>query len=113
MTEGELHWMAGFFEGEGCVLHYHYPGHTHRGLEINSTDLDVLERWMRLAECGDITPLDPRNGGKKMNYRWRVVAWADTWPLLVMLEPLMGRRRRTAMRTLLADPPRYKLRSVA
>lgn len=97
--------MAGLFEGEGCVMHYHYPGHTQRGLTLGMTDLGVVEKFARLAECGTITPRPYSDGRKTMHY-WMVRRWNDVWPLLMMLMPLMSERRAAAMQALLDDPPR-------
>lgn len=76
----EIAWAAGLFEGEGSIS----PSNRKRGLgkgirlQINMTDLDVLERFRDVVGCGYIYKSAPPDsckatrGQRKQMWKWYV-----------------------------------------
>lgn len=105
-------WAAGLFEGEGHVIHHQQVDKrkpnvtsTHRGLTISMSDRDVVERWMEVVGAGHMVKPYEREGQKTL-YTVKVYRWEDTMRVVNLLLPHMGKRRASAMRKLLADPPK-------
>lgn len=102
-TKG-IEWVAGLFEGEGCI--HHLPGKrgNMRRLSIGSTDLDVLQALQQAVGAGQIR-LDKQHGGRKPYWRWTSNRWRDVQRIGKALLPYLCGRRRAKMLTLLGDPP--------
>lgn len=105
----DLTWVAGFFEGEGCIsLDFQKKG-TRRCLSAVSTDLDVLNKLCRLAQCGKVYKRGPGQPGKtrprKQQWYWKVSNWPEVLALGILLLPHLCSRRAAKMRLLLASPP--------
>jgi hypothetical protein len=120
-------WAAGLFEGEGSVIHWQRseepgrrPGGKVRGLALKMTDRDVVERFARITGCGSVTVQERRNQRDsrrfdKTLYVWQARNWQEIEPVLRLMVPYMGIRRRAKMESLLADPPttgRYRTHCV-
>lgn len=112
----EFAWACGLFEGEGSVVnrenrYTHYERGPsvarNRGLCLSTTDRDVLERFCRIVGVGKIGPQRVRPGCKPL-FRWTVSRWCEVQPLAAAMLPLMGDRRATAIRALLANPPKAR-----
>jgi len=89
LTDPQIAWAAGLFEGEGCI--YHAGGTTYI-LQVAMTDKDVIDK------LNTIFPgrLDITHAGKsyrKPLYRWRVGKREDVSYLLGKLLPFFGDRR--------------------
>jgi hypothetical protein len=93
-------WLAGYFEGEGCVylsrtrqtsggriLLHQYPA-----VVIVSTDLDVLERVREITQMGTLT-VQSNKKSKKMCYQWRAYGISNTQQFFRWVEPWLGKRR--------------------
>lgn len=112
LTDEEIGWLCGLFEGEGSILHYQTPVKgtsrmtTTRGVAVGMTDEDVLRRFHRLVGCGTVYGWDSSNKKHKKVWMWRCSKWVDLKPLLELLEPRMGVRRKDKIRLLLLDPPK-------
>ena len=86
-------WFTGLFEGEGCI--HKDPRSNSIRLTLNSTDLDVLERFASMAGCGTLKPINfPK---KRQHYKpawvWCLHTAVDVKRLLVEMLPLLGERR--------------------
>lgn len=88
-TRDEWAWLAGLFEGEGCIL---LTAKNSVTLTVKMTDLDVLERAARVAEAGSfMAPVD-REGTKRL-FTWQVSCSDDAERLLNEMLPWFGERR--------------------
>lgn len=106
--EAKIAWMAGLFEGEGCIRRPisrtanrgYYSGF---GLDISMTDLDVLEQFADFAGGGRIDgPLKPNGLGKKMYYKLRIRNNRAYFLLERMWPWLNERRKGQALKALMA-----------
>jgi hypothetical protein len=87
LTEGEVGWLAGLYEGEGyCGLR----GHTSFRVSITMTDLDVIDRIHKITGVG--TVLGPIDRGHKPIKIWSV-GGPDGIALLETILPWLGERR--------------------
>lgn len=107
LQEVEIGWMAGLFEGEGCIQNMHDKRDVNKGtrtsrLRIGMTDLDVLEKFQDLAGCGKIyTDSKPKKENHKQSYIWQVGDKANVIRLLlIMLPHFCERRKQKAIETL-------------
>jgi hypothetical protein len=101
ITDAELGWLAGIFEGEGCIT-YRQPTRHEWALRVVMSDEDVVRRFHRLIGVGNVTGPYVYNGGKPL-WAWRAAAVADVLNAVRMLEPLMGDRRAARMRDCVYD----------
>ena len=88
MNEINSAWMAGLFEGEGCI--YKDPRYNSYRLSLNSTDLDVLQKLQTIAGCGSIRS---KKSEHKPAWDWRIYKRADVIRLLSAMLPHFGGRR--------------------
>ena len=88
MTALDTAWMAGLFEGEGCI--YKDPRCNSYKLSLNLTDLDVLQRLQTVAGCGNIRP---KKSPHKPAWDWRIYKRAEVIRLLSAVLPYLGNRR--------------------
>ena len=95
MTNTQLAWAAGLFEGEGSIsLKQSTPGRSIT-LSVAMTDYDVLERF------NSIFPgyLRPKNKGSnnpshyKPLWEWRLHKISDCYATLLAMMPFFGTRR--------------------
>lgn len=109
----DLAWMAGLWEGEGSfyiqtmnqwlaagqVVSYRYVR-----AQMTMTDLDVLERFQRLARFGTVTERLDRGPaqGLKRQFVYHVHAQDQVRSLASWLYPLFGERRRAQVDAILA-----------
>lgn len=109
MTSDQAAWLAGLFEGEGCI---EYTGKYGVRLCIGMTDPDVVQRVRELAG-GTITvqqqgPRDPGGAVPKPRHAWRLSSMREIKPLLEVLLPWLGERRsakaRGALERMAASP---------
>lgn len=88
----EVAWAAGLFEGEGCISKQ--SGATKRcvRLNIDSTDLDVLERLPRIFTVGTITgPTCIAN--RKPIWHYNINKQGDILMVMELIGPFLGKRR--------------------
>lgn len=96
-------WLAGLFEGEGCI------GWSDKGqaaLTLASTDLDVIERVHQVVGLGSVVAKEPRTSNRKPYWIWKVGSQADFLSVADTIQPfLMSRRsaRLDEVRALLAQ----------
>jgi hypothetical protein len=93
MTETEAAYIAGLFDGEGCVTYKKYKEKKKNGtydcwrisMEIAMTDRSVLVWLTEVLGCGTLNK-KPRKNGHKMQYRWRCV-FRDAFHVCCLLFP--------------------------
>jgi hypothetical protein len=98
---GMVGWAGGIFEGEGCVSmrlsssrnqNKRYPG-----MSVVSSDLDILEKFMEIVDCGTIHTRKSKNKlGKKKIWVWQIGSRRDVSKVVKMLWPYLGERRKKA-----------------
>jgi hypothetical protein len=84
MTDTEIAYIAGLFDGEGTITYKKYNERKKKGnkvkyydcwrisMEIAMTDKSVLVWLHEILGCGTVNK-KPRKNGHKMQYRWRCV----------------------------------------
>jgi hypothetical protein len=88
-NHAELAWAAGLFEGEGHIAWNKASVH----LEMNMTDLDVLERFRDIVGVGSINPKKVKDGNKPM-WRWLVSGKPRVQIILMDFIPWFGAHRK-------------------
>lgn len=87
LTDGEIGWLAGIYEGEGyCGL----KGHTSFAVSITMTDLDVVDRIHKVSGVGTVR--GPYDRGNKPYKIWQV-GGPDGVAFLEAVLPWLGERR--------------------
>jgi hypothetical protein len=100
MTSQQVSWLAGLFEGEGCVLLFPKG---REALNLQMTDEDVVRRAHAVSRVGHVYgPVQPKGPNRKPVWRWHVRKSSDVAGLAMTMYPLLGARRRAAVRKMLA-----------
>lgn len=106
MSDADIAWAAGLFEGEGYITIFQMEGHVLPliRLGITMTDRDVLERFCRIVECGRVTG-EHRFGrpNHKPTYRWAIGNRRDVERILLAFRPWLGERRGAKADLMLAE----------
>ncbi len=102
MTEVELAWAAGLFEGEGCFTFSKMKNRKNSikvSAVIGMTDKDVLDRFASIMGFGNIKgPYKSSYPTCKPRYTWEVQSQPDVLRTIDLLLPfLMSRRRDKAL----------------
>lgn len=93
-------WLAGILEGEGCFTFY--PNRQTRtsvkpsgafGVEIQSTDQDVVDRVESLVGTGSRSIRCMTNPNHRDAYSWKLSRRADVLSVLLAIRPYMLSRR--------------------
>lgn len=87
MTDIELAWCAGLFEGEG------YVRTADNALGLNMTDFDIVQRFHSLIAAGHLYVYESTNPKHKSIMHCRVWKQADIRRLLTAFMPFLGERR--------------------
>lgn len=88
MDQIDIAWLAGVYEGEGCLS---INGKAVR-IIIQMTDEDIIRRIHSLTGCGRVAVYPhPKH---KTVYRWTVNNRSCVARLLLAMAPLLGERRR-------------------
>lgn len=103
LTDLELGWVAGLYEGEGCcvlgtsryVCRDGTTGATGARASISMTDRDVIERLEALWPCtnGVYVRQKVEKPGYKTQYVWRIGRRDHIVPFLRAILPFLGERR--------------------
>lgn len=88
MTDVEVAWFAGLFEGEG-TLTTHQTGWT---LKVLMTDQDVIWRIKEVTGVGTLLAVAVR-GNRKPAYRWATSRRDEIKELVLAMRPWLGERR--------------------
>ena len=110
MTELELHWLAGWLEGEGCFgVSKRRSSSLHFYVSVNTTDRDVAERAASLLKV-NVRPQKPKTYGlsKKPLYHLSLGRMTEAISLMRQLLPIMGERRSAKIRSLLSLYENYR-----
>ncbi len=85
LTELEIAWMSGLFEGEG------YIDVKHRQISVKMTDEDVVRKLSNFWDA-KVTPIKAANERCKPQYKV-VSCWGSARNLLLLMYPHLGIRR--------------------
>lgn len=102
MTNEEIAWVAGVFEGEGTFTYRTYSGTGRKQitLRVVMTDLDVIQRLHSYTGLGNVYgPYTPsqltKNGSlRKASYHWAVTKQSDVILLGELMRPWLSERRK-------------------
>jgi hypothetical protein len=83
-------WASGLFEGEGCISHStkNLPR-----LYIGMTDKDIIERFVKIVDCGKITIRTRKDPKHKPQWIWQIQKASEVNRILTMFLPYLGQRR--------------------
>jgi hypothetical protein len=87
----ETAWLAGLYEGEGCLYHRKDGGGYE--LVISMTDEDVIRKCQGVTGYGTLIHFERPEPGWKALWRWRVGRRDQIEDLLLAIRPHLGRRR--------------------
>jgi len=92
MTTTETAWLAGIYEGEGCLHKDKRKKATYR-INIVMTDKDIIERLVRVSGIGKVGSQTKQEAHHKDQYRWTVHKKQDIRSVLSSILPYLGDRR--------------------
>ncbi|AEK09399.1 HNH endonuclease [Mycobacterium phage LittleE] len=98
INEANIAWLAGLFEGEGCMSIAKNGG---TRLTIRMTDRDVIEQVFAMFPSTRIQVVEPQQDNWKTQYAWRVSDPSKVREILGLLLPWFGERRAARARELL------------
>lgn len=94
LTDAEIAWMAGLFEGEGCIYVLNQKNN-YWYLKVTMCDKDVVDRFYELAGCGNVKEdPPPKKENWSQSYTWLVGDRQNVRRLLLMFLPFLGERRK-------------------
>lgn len=110
MTEAEIAWLAGLFEGEGTCYRGVSKGTVYWQLNIRMTDEDVIRKAHAVSGFGRFRKIpNLYQRATKPLFWWGVTSRLELRELLPLLLPHMGERRAARFRECLewanAEPP--------
>lgn len=92
MCRGEdIAYVAGLFEGEGCIQPMPKNGRVAVRLVIKMTDLDPLERVQSIFGGTIRGPYQHTKG--KPSYCWALAGWEPVVAVMTRMAPWLGQRR--------------------
>lgn len=91
----DLIWLAGIFEGEGCITIR--AGKT-ATLTVSMTDEDVVLRVQQAAKLGTVNGPYNKGPGRKPMWTWDLHRREHVYALLVAMYPWLGNRRKEKAR---------------
>jgi hypothetical protein len=91
-TVADLHWAAGFLEGEGCFYRFRRPGAVSIGVGATQVDTEPLEKLQRLFG-GRITKKSMTARNRQQPHAWTVYG-ARAWGVALTLYTLLSNRRK-------------------
>ena len=105
-------WATGIFEGEGCIAWSKQKGQPR--LSVRMTDRDAVLRVYDTFGVGHLTgpyTSSTKNPDKPL-WRWRTSTIRDTYPVLELMWPYLGERRKARAKEVIQqyyDNPRKRV----
>ncbi len=90
-----LAYLAGLFDGEGCITKY--ASNNNWVVQVGMTDRDVIEY---LASLGGSMRVERKDPPRKTLYRWRLLAQAETQCFLTAVLPYLRVKQLAAQQCL-------------
>lgn len=93
LSPTEAAWLAGFVDGEGCLVLSRVGDRFNTSLEVSNTDRRLLARCRELANVGAVYNRPRvRSANHRPQFMWSVSARADLFALLPQIIPhLVGK----------------------
>lgn len=102
MVSTDAAWLAGLLEGEGSFLVYKTKGNSYPRVQLNMTDLDVVENAAALMGGNSVQV--HRAGDDRLKRAWSTkVTGKRALALMEEIRPWMGIRRGSKIDELLAQ----------
>lgn len=106
-------WLAGLFEGEGCVFIRKSDGRAPLAqVTISMTDEDVIRKAASVAGLGSVCgPFGPYTTPRKPLWKWQVARFEEAQAILGAMYPWLHSRRQAKIREVLGrlrDAPKPK-----
>lgn len=92
MDEIQTAWLAGLYEGEGC-LHRRRTNGTGYELTIAMADGDVVHRAHAITGLGRVQHIPAYHEGWSEKWAWRVGKREEIATVMRAIRPLLGHRR--------------------
>lgn len=90
MSQVDAAWVAGLFEGEGCIT---WTERGQAGMTVSSTDRDVIERLHAVVGFGSVVAKQPRTQNRKPYWLWKVGSQEGFLAVADQIEPFLMSRR--------------------
>lgn len=110
MTDMELGWLAGVFEGEGCVTASWPHGHLQYQAKVEMSDEDIVRRFHQVIGVGTVRakrsyPYEISKDGRpwKPMWTWVIGTQEGLLNFCALLQPMMGTRRAAKMAACISD----------
>ena len=103
-------WLAGFFDGEGCV---YIPEKTGIALSISNTVRDVIFAIRNRLQIGTITETTFSNMNWRTKYSWQVKTYKEAGAFLKLIRPFLtikAAKADEAMARIEASQARFRTR---
>src|ERR1700739_1738674 len=98
MADLDWAWVAGLFEGEGCIGLQWRNGYPKPTIHIHSTDRDVLEKVVEICGGSVKGPYNNKRPNTKDYFTWGLFSKAGACGFLVAILPwLLSRRKARAL----------------
>lgn len=106
-TDGEIGWVAGLFEGEGCITiqygKYPEPRTVYPYVTLKMSDKDVVQRFYKIVGRGSRYTQE-RPSPRKDMYEWNLFPRAEVQEFIAIIWPYLGERRRARATELKISP---------
>lgn len=100
LTTTDIAWIAGLFEGEGCI---HIPSQRHGvSVRLKMADRDVVEALHALFPCPKIRVVKPHQPHHKYQYEWCLTNGERIVRFLEIVLPFLKERRSKKAHELIA-----------
>lgn len=109
MTPEDAAWVAGLFEGEGCVS-VHFPNKRKRpypSVYVGMTDLDVLQKFHKTLGRGNLIGPHTRQGNRKPLYTYQLFGWNNVKWFYSETRAWLCARRSAKFQEILAQEPTH------
>lgn len=96
LTEFDKAYIAGFFDGEGCIGYYNAskairkrPGYFHSSVGVCNTDPRVVIWIQEVTGLGRSSIIKLKGGNRKPAYQWQIGKKADVITFLATIRPYL------------------------
>lgn len=99
MSEGEIGYLAGLFDGEGWFVTH--P--TTISMHVAMVDFDVIERIHQITGVGNLNEVPPRGTRKQWQLQWSVGVYEHIVELINVIMPHLSERRTARANEVLSE----------
>ena len=98
MTDSEIAWAAGLFEGEGSISWFKLKSRKDSikvSVVLTMTDADVVYKFANIMGFGKVKgPYQPQPTSRKVRWVWEVQNFRECVKAIDLLYPYLGERRK-------------------